>query len=259
MAGSAASGGRDVSAQTLDAQTAERIVSVLSPMVLDARRERLEQALARRTRDVTVVIENIANEHNAAAVLRSAEAFGCFEVHIVESESSFQVSRNVASGAHKWLHLSRHASTAGTYEELRSRGYEIWASVVRGDSVPIYEVPADRKVALVFGNEHRGLSEEAIESADGRFMVPMTGMVESLNISVAAATSCWDVMSRRRTEGAPMGLDPEDRRCVLAAWLARSARGARALLAREGLPFPVLLDRPLQMIDDEKQPAGAFE
>ncbi len=215
-------------------------MAALSPLVTPERLARMDAVLARRTRDVVVVLEDIANEHNAAAVLRSAEAFGFFELHIVELSARFHASTHVASGAEKWMHLVRHTSTAAAYEELRGRGYQIWASVLEDEPLPVHQVPIEGKVALVFGNEHRGLSELAIAQADAHFTVPMLGFVESFNISVAVATACYDLLSRRRIAGRPVGLDPSDQLCTRAAWLASSVRSSREVLARMELPVPEL-------------------
>lgn len=209
-------------------------------MVTPERLARIDGVLAARTREVVVVLEDIANEHNAAAVLRSAEAFGFFEVHIVELEARFHVSPHVASGAEKWMHIRRHRSTKALYQELRARGYTVWASVLAKDAVPVHSVPIEDKVALVFGNEHRGLSDLAIREADGRFIVPMLGFVESLNISVAAATACYDLASRRRQAGRGPGLEALDQLSTRAAWLARSVRSSAEVLARLELPVPTL-------------------
>lgn len=239
---SAASPGGAEEREAYPREALEQAVAALSPLVTPERLARIDAVLGARTREVVLVLEEIANEHNAAAVLRSAEAFGFFEVHVVEQVARFQVSEHVASGAGKWLHLRRHPSTRAAYDELRARGYTIWASVLARDAVPVHDVPIEGKVALVFGNEHRGLSELAIREADGRFIVPMQGFVESFNISVAAATACYDLSSRRRLAGRPAGLEPADRLRTRAAWLARSVRSSSEVLARLGLPVPTLPD-----------------
>ena len=159
-----------------------RIVDALDEYLTPTRKARIEDALGTRTRDVALVLEDISSEHNASAVLRTAEAFGVLEVHVVPRDSDFKLSRKVSLGAHKWIDLRRHKSAAQAYGELAARGYEVWASDVHGDTVSLEEIPTDGKVALVFGNEHSGLTPEAVAAAHGRFKIPMTGFVESLNI-----------------------------------------------------------------------------
>lgn len=225
----------------LTAEQADRVVEHLVGYLSESRRERVEIALAARTRDVVVVLEDIYNEHNASAVLRTSEAFGVLEVHTVPRTRQFRLSRKVSLGSHRWVDLRRHGSSETAYAALRERGYRIWAADVHGDPVPLSEVPADEPIALVFGNELEGLTRQAVEAADGIFKVPMTGFVESLNISVAAAVSVYDVLERRRALGRLQGLGPEELRQIRAAWYAMSVRAAPELLARAGLPCPVMV------------------
>jgi tRNA (guanosine-2'-O-)-methyltransferase len=223
-----------------------RIVELLESHITPARRQRIETVVASRTREVVLVLEDLVNEHNASAVLRSAEAFGFFELHAIESgEVPFLISSKISRGAHKWLDFRRHQGAEHAYAELKERGYAIWASDIHGAAIDVHEIDISRKVALVFGNEHAGLSRVAAEAADGRFKIPMAGFVESFNVSVAAAVSAYDLMIRRKQAGRHAGLPPEERLGVHAAFLARSVKASDAILARLGLPVPVLsLDAP---------------
>jgi tRNA (guanosine-2'-O-)-methyltransferase len=228
-------------ATSLDDETLARIEGTLLPLLTDERIQRLDAALATRSRDVVLVLEDLLNEHNGAAVLRTAEAFGFFEVHVMEPElGRFKVNQKISKGTQKWLQLHHHTTTAATFEALRARGYAVWVSTLHGQAVDVHEVPVDRPVALVFGNELTGVSAEAVARADGYFRIPMTGFVESFNISVAAAISLYDLSLRLKARGGPSPLAPEDRRRVRASWLARAAKSGPDVLARAGLPVPVL-------------------
>lgn len=229
----------ELSYDALSEAEARRVIDTLSPHVTEARLARMEQALRTRSRAVTVVLEDLVNAHNGAAVFRSMEAFGLFEAHVVEpTEGAFEISAEVASGAHKWLDLRWHRQTRAAFDRLRARGYRIWVSDLHGDPVPHHEIDVSEPIALVFGNERDGISEAARAAADGAFRIPMVGFVESLNISVAAAITIHDVTARRRALGLPSGLEAGDARRVLAAWLTCSVRAAPELLARAGLPQP---------------------
>lgn len=230
----------------LSPEQADQIVDALKAYVSDPRQVRLEAALSARTRDVAVVLEDIYSEHNASAVLRTAEAFGLLEVHTVPRRVEFKLSRKVSLGTHKWLDLHRHSDAGAAYAALKARGYQIWAADMHDDPVPLSEIPTERPVALVFGNEHEGLSPEAVAAADGVFKVPMTGFVESLNISVAAAVTMHDVLQRRRAAGHLAGLDPLELRRIRATWYALSVRAAGPLLARAGLPRPFMSLAPVK-------------
>lgn len=222
----------------LDDGTLERAIAALLPFVSPERQKRIDDVLATKTRDVVLVLEDIFDEHNASAVLRTAEAFGVLEVHAVERTCRFVIDAQTSMGTHKWIDLVREKSTALPYEKLRARGYAIYASSIRGDAVNLDQIPTDRPIALVFGNEHEGLTLDAQSSADARFRVPMHGFVESLNVSVATSISMYDVLGRKRKSGRNMGLDPHDLLALRADWYARSVRAAKPILARAGLAFP---------------------
>lgn len=212
-----------------------RIVQALAPYVSEARQARLRAVIEARSRSVTLVLEEVVNDHNGAAILRTADAFGLMEVHVIPGPAGFKVSRKVAQGSQKWLDAHRHESVDVCYDDLRERGFEIWASAVHGEARPLEQLPMDRPLALVFGNEHDGVSPEAIAAADGRFHVPMYGFVESLNVSVAAALSLAEVTRARRKGGHWTPLGEEEKEELLARWFTQSVRAAEPLLAREGL------------------------
>lgn len=234
----------------LSLEEADKIVTALEPYVSEARRTRIAEALATRTRDVTIVLEDVSSEHNASAVLRTAEALGVLEVHIVPRGSPFKLSRKVSLGTHKWLDLVRHESAADAYGKLKARGFSVWASDVHGEAVTLDELPNEGPIALVFGNEHAGLTREAVEAADGRFRIPMTGFVESLNISVAAAITTYTVLSRRRAASTVRGLAPDDMRRLRATWYALSVRAAPQILGRAGIELPRMAREEAEFADE---------
>lgn len=216
----------------------ERMIETLVPFVSPERRARISEVVSRRTREVVLVLEDIYDDHNASAVLRTAEALGIAEIHVIEPSLRFEINAKTSSGAYRWLDVVHHRDAAAAYADLRARGYQIWASAVRGAAVPVDAIDPAPRIALVFGNEHAGLTEGAARGADGRFTVPMAGFVESLNISVAAALSAWEVLARKRRAGVPLSLPPAEARRLEAEWLGLSVRAARELLARRGLPYP---------------------
>lgn len=234
----------------LTVDQAERIVACLEPLVSPARQARIEAVLARRTREVVLVLEEVFVDHNRAAVLRTADAFGLVEVHHVSQEGGdFKLSRRVALGSEKWMELCRHRDLGAALRTLQARGYEVWAAAVHDAAAPLEAIPVDRPVALLFGNEHDGLSAEAKHRADRTFFIPMVGFAESFNISVAAALALQDQM-RRRGAGDPVRgaghLAPDDRARLRACWFATSVRAASGLLEQAGLPMPVMSSARLE-------------
>lgn len=234
----------------LTGEQVERVIEVLTPLATPDRLARFESVLTTRTRDVALVLEDIANAHNAAAIFRTAEAFGFFEVHVVEpTTGSFKVSRNIAKGAQQWLDLRWYSETRTAVAGLKARGFSVWVADVQPGAVPIHDVDVSGRVALMFGNERTGPTDGARDLADGRFMVPMHGFVESFNVSVATAISCYDVLMRRRGADLHVPLQPTDARAVLAAWLARSVRSSPDVLARAGIDRPIIGRPGLPLID----------
>lgn len=240
--------------QALSEAELARVIETLTPFVSERRRARIQQALSARTRDVRLVLEDIYDEHNGGAVMRSAEAFGLLDVHLISSDHPFYVSRKVSRGTHKWLRVHTHKSAAEAYAELRADGVEVWASALRGDSCSLFELPTDRPIALVFGNEHDGVSEAALSAADGRFTVPMVGFAESLNISVAAAVSVFEVLRQRRAAGTLQLLSAAETERLRAAWYVLSVKGAAAILRRYGAPVPALSEAPLTLRERGEAP-----
>jgi len=193
--------------------------------------------LAQRTRRVTLVLEELFDPHNAAACLRSAEAFGIQDVHVVAAKHAFQPSPRVVQGADKWLHVRQHADTASCVAALRAAGYRIWVSDLDEGSQPIDAIDFGERVALAFGNEHDGVSRELVQLADGTFVVPMRGFTQSFNVSVAVALSLYHAVSRRTARFGPEGdLSPDERAALRREWAQKAVRSgdrvARALEAR---------------------------
>jgi len=216
------------------------VVRRLTPYLRPARRRRLEKVLARRLASVTVVIERPYDPHNGAAVLRTAEALGLTHVHIIEGEQGFSFSRKVTISAHKWLDIYLHPDTDSCVRMLREAGFERWAALppdVKADKArgvvlePGMSLPLTRPVALFFGNEHAGLTEEAVAGCDARFSLPMQGFTESYNLSVSVALSLQLFCAQRRAQlGRTGDLPPEAMIRLRAAYYARSTRHAVPLL-----------------------------
>lgn len=240
----------------MTADALDRVITTLEPFVSPERRLRMEASIAARTRDVVVVLEDIYDDHNASAVLRTADAYGVHEVHVVEQKVRFSVHAKTSMGAHKWLDLGRHRGTDAVYAELAARGYRVWASSLHGNPVPLQEIDVSSKIALVFGNEHEGLSAGAQAAAHGTFRIPMCGFVESLNVSVATAISMHDVLGRRRRHAGDISLDPMEQKRLRAEWLALSVRGARPILTRAGITEGVERAAPIRYALGGEPPRG---
>ena len=188
---------------------------------------RMAGVLRRRQPDLTVVIENVHDPHNISAVLRSCDAVGVDTVHLVYTqEERPQLSRISSASALKWLQVVDHPDIAACYAALRRQGCRIYATHLGEASLDLYDLDLVQPSALVFGNEQRGVSDEALALADASVVIPMMGMVQSLNISVACAVSLYEALRQRRLVGAyaapKLGQGELDAR--LTRWLEREGR-----------------------------------
>jgi tRNA (guanosine-2'-O-)-methyltransferase len=208
------------------------VCACLAPLLLEDRRARIDAAAATRLGGLRVVIENLHDPHNGAAVLRSAEAFGVQRVEVIESVERFRFSRTVTQGCEKWLDVVRHRSLATAMVGLRSDGFAIYAAVP-GAEVALDDLDFSRPAAVMVGNEHEGLTPDAIAAADVRFGIPMFGLTQSLNLSVAAAIIVSRASAlRRRALGRPGDLEEDAVLALRARFYAASVRGAESVLAR---------------------------
>jgi tRNA (guanosine-2'-O-)-methyltransferase len=182
--------------------------------------------LARRQPDLTVVLENVHDPHNVSAILRSCDGVGVLRAHAVytiEEPPAGAFARQTSASAAKWVEVERHDSLAACYARLRAEGFSILVTSIGPDSRPLYDWDLRQPVALVLGNEMRGVSAEARDMADGAILIPMTGMVQSLNVSVACAVCLYEAFRQRAAAGdyeCPK-LDPYRLQALEEDWLRR--------------------------------------
>ena len=186
--------------------------------------QRYRDVAARRQRGV-VVLEDIHDPHNAEAVFRSCDAFGFQRVCLIfDQEEPFdprRVGKLSSSSANKWLDFEVYSSARECLDVLQGEGFEVVATVAEGETEELYgaELAAPR-IAVMLGNENRGLSPEAVALADRRLTIPMAGMVRSLNLSVTAAIVLFEVTRQRWQAGIEQYLLPADEREALAKALS---------------------------------------
>ena len=188
----------------------------------ERRREKILSVLRQRQPNLTIVMEDIHDPHNVSAVLRSADAVGIVEVQLVYVNEKFpRLGKKSSASATKWVKRRAFTSVEACYNKLHEEGFTIYASHLGKKSSSIYELDLTKKIALVFGNEHRGVSEEAAERADGNFQIPMAGMIQSLNVSVACAVSVYEVFRQRQASGSRAMLSLEEIDRFFAEWTAK--------------------------------------
>ena len=164
----------------------------------DERLQRIISTATTRQFSLQVVMENIHDPHNVSAIFRTCDAVGVPKISLLYTFDSFpRISKTSSSSANKWIDVERFTDTAKCYDQLRSQGFKVYASMLNKNAVNIYDIDFTQKVALVFGNEKRGVSPEAEKLADETFYIPMRGMIQSLNVSVAVAVTLYEAQRQR--------------------------------------------------------------
>ncbi len=191
-------------------------------MIRSARRmERIARVLARRQPGLTVVMENIHDPHNVSAIFRTCDAVGVMNVGLLYTAEKFpRIGKKSSSSANKWVEQRKHRSVEECYAHLRANGFRILATRVVGEARALYDLDLTKATAFVLGNEHRGVSDEAAGLADECIRIPMFGMIESLNVSVAAGVCLYEALRQRLAAGmldAPQ-CSPEILAAMESAW-----------------------------------------
>ena len=214
---------------------AEAMIEAMTPYLSERRRGRIEEVLAARLMGLEVAVERTYDPHNAAAVVRSAEALGAWAVHVIEASERLVRTPGVTAGTQDWIEIQSHRSLEPFLATVRRRGMLLAGACV--DATHMLEtLPCDRPICLLFGNEHEGLSAEAQQACDLRFRIPIHGFAESYNLSVSAALSLYSLSTRMRAAlGRPGDLGPEQITLERVRWYLQSLdpRHARVLYPPE--------------------------
>lgn len=199
------------------------------------RRQRIFDVLSRRQPDLTVLAEDVYKPHNLSAILRSCDAVGIGEVHAVTPTGGIPTFNATSASAEKWVDLVVHDAVEVAATSLKERGFKLYAAHLSEQAVDYRDVSYVGPTALILGNEKSGVTSAAADLADEHVIIPMLGMVQSLNVSVAAAVILFEAQRQRREAGlydSPQ-LSPRATREIALRWLSRSDA---ALLAQEPLP-----------------------
>jgi tRNA (guanosine-2'-O-)-methyltransferase len=165
--------------------------------------ERLTSVLNKRQPDLTVVLENVFDPHNISAVMRTCDAVGIQDIYILNNKipPHKKWGAKSSSSAAKWLTIHQFTDTDECFAELRKNYKKIYATHLSSDAVSLHELNLTEPVALLFGNEHSGVSEEIVAMADGNFIIPQVGIIKSLNISVACAVTLYEAFRQKTNAG----------------------------------------------------------
>lgn len=205
-----------------------------------ARLRAAERALAHRTRSLAIALDDLVSPRNASAIVRTADALGLQEVHVIQSTGQPRVERALTMRAERWVDLTWYRDPEAFIDAMRSARRRILVADFGDEARPIEAVPLDEKVVLVVGSEQRGVSDAVRAAADAHFFLPTVGFTSYFNVSVATALACWTLDRRMRDEGLRRPLEPEDRAQLREIWYERLAKGnpGRAALHRAFLEDP---------------------
>ena len=204
------------------------LIQHFSQYVSDHKKEFIQKVLAERTRHVTVVLENIFQSQNASAVVRTCECMGLQDIHIIESTATYQTNTRVLKGANRWMNLIRYKAkeknnTDVCFQRLKEEGYMIYAADPAEDGISIHDIDLTKKVAIAFGNELHGVSQDALQFSDHKMRIPMYGFTESLNVSVSVAI-CLNAIVTKLHQDWKYGLTDEEKEDLTLQWYRKIVR-----------------------------------
>lgn len=168
----------------------------------ERRLEKITKVVRARQNDLMLILENIHDAHNVSAIFRSCDAVGIQKVGLVYTQEKFpKISRVTSSSANKWVDSIRFSSVEDCIKYLKQNNFTVYASILDEKAKSIYDVDFTFPTAIVMGNEHRGISEEFQKLTDEKIYIPMRGMIQSLNVSVATAVILYEVQRQRTLKG----------------------------------------------------------
>ena len=168
----------------------------------EKRLEKIKSVAQKRQGNLTVVLNNVHDPHNIGAVLRTCDSVGIKEIYVLYNderlgEKNLVLGKRSASSARKWVDVYLYKDVEKCFRDINSKYDLVYGTHLSTESVSLYDLDLTKSVALVFGNEHSGISEEVLKYLDGNFVIPQVGMVQSLNISVSVAVSLYEVRRQR--------------------------------------------------------------
>ena len=199
----------------------EELIEFLRDYVTPNKQEKIAAVLEDRTRHLALVLEDIYQPHNASACLRSCDCLGVQDSHVVERRNEYRPNHEISLGSAKWLTMHRYHQTGSCIDSVKKRGYRLIATTPNADGYDLLTLPLDQPVAIMFGTEEQGLSQEALEAADATLRLPMYGFTQSYNISIAVALTLSRLVERLRNSDLPWKLDEADKKEMTLAFYRR--------------------------------------
>ena len=169
--------------------------------ILPRRFERIKNVLNCRMKNLSVLVEDVNKPHNLSAILRTCDAAGVFEANFINKKNIVQTFNSTAQGSQKWVKLNTHESTISAISELKKKGFKLYGTTLNSESIDYRNFDYAENTCFVLGAEKWGLSDELISMVDQSIFIPMRGMVQSLNVSVAASILLFEAIRQRNSQG----------------------------------------------------------
>lgn len=217
---------------SLDKQVRNALYDIITPN----KQEMFDRIAPERSRHITVVLENVYQEHNASAVVRTCDCFGVQDLHIIEKNNQYKVQRDIALGAGRWVDMHNYSTgdspTKTCLTTLKNNGYILVATSPHENDVTLYDLPIDQPMAFIFGTERRGISEEVKEMADTFVRIPMVGFTESFNVSVSVALVLQAIRNRLEKSSLKWKLTDSEVEKLKIHWCCKILNGGFAIEER---------------------------
>ena len=167
----------------------------------ERRYRRICQMMAMRQPDLTLCLEEIHKPHNVSAIVRSADAIGIHQIHAIWPDQHVKLSVSSAAGSNSWVKVISHSSTEDAIAQIKAQGMQVLATNLSEHAVDFREIDYTRPTCIMMGQEKKGISQKALALADQHIIIPMAGMVQSLNVSVASALIMYEAQRQRQLAG----------------------------------------------------------
>jgi len=187
------------------------------------RKARIQAVAATRQPDLTVFMERVHKPHNVSAVLRTCDAVGVMRAHAVPVEGGLPKLNHTSGGAQRWVELERHQESSSGLKSLKDKGFRLYAAHFTDAAIDYREPDYTRPTAIVMGTEKHGVSEQTSALVDQHIIIPMHGMAQSLNVSVATALILYEAQRQRQLAGmyTPKSLNEDPWKSLAEAWIQR--------------------------------------
>ena len=207
--------------------------------MIPRRYQRIKQVLDRRQPDLTVVAEDVHKPHNLSAIIRTCDAVGVFDIHAVNRHSDTPTFSQVAQGSEKWVNLHSHADIESAIKHLQEKNHKVYAAHLSDMAIDYRQVDYTQPTAILLGTEKWGVTSQAADLVDGHIIIPMQGMVQSLNVSVANAVILFEAQRQRLEAGLyeKVRLNPKTYDRTVFEW---GYPDVADMYRREGKPYPRL-------------------